>query len=175
VCFSCDLFSSLSSSLSASKVLITEFANDIDNPKAVLHLSEPSSATVIRRLNEKQEAQLAADAAMSQQKLPPFWSEPGEVISHSAYKPPPGADAAGGNSHKSEAVDRLLATLEQAQHAAPPSRALVATLKGLAPFIPLRNPASSDLQPHAFSRQVLRTAGSVHCLGYTFFGRTFAS
>jgi hypothetical protein len=103
----------------------------------VLHLSEPSSATVISRLQDRQEAQLAADAAAAQHKLPPFWAQPSDVVSHSTYKPPVAAGGAvvGSSSQKSEAVDRFLATLEQAQPAAPPSRALVATLKGLALLI----------------------------------------
>ncbi len=97
----------------------------------MLHLSEPSSATVISRLQDRHESQLAADAAASQHKLPPFWSKPDDVVSHSTYKPLAGGGVAvGSNSQKSEAVDRLLATLEQVQPAAPPSRALVATLKG---------------------------------------------
>ncbi len=97
----------------------------------MLHLSEPQSSTVISRLQDRQESQLAAEAAASQHKLPPFWSKPDDVVSHSTYKPVAGGSVAvGSNSQKSEAVDRFLATLEQVQPSAPPSRALVATLKG---------------------------------------------
>ncbi len=97
----------------------------------MLHLAEPSSATVISRLQDRQESQSAADAAASKHRLPPFWSKPDDVVSHSTYNPLAGGGvAAGSSSHKSEAVDRFLATLEQVQPSAPPSRALVATLKG---------------------------------------------
>ncbi len=90
-----------------------------------MHLSEPSSATVISRLRDRQEAQLAADTAAAKHKLPPFWSNPSDSISHSTHNA-----AAGGLSHNSEKVDQLLAKLEEVQPAAPPSRALVSTLKG---------------------------------------------
>jgi hypothetical protein len=96
----------------------------------VLHLSEPSSATVISRLQDRHEAQLAADAAAAKFKHAPFWSEPSDVVSHSTYNPPLGG-VVSSNSSKSEAVDRLLATLEQVQPAPPPSRPIVASLKGL--------------------------------------------
>jgi hypothetical protein len=130
------------------QVLITEFANSIDNPKAVLHLSEPSSATVISRLQDRQEAQLAADAAAAQHKLPPFWAQPSDVVSHSTYKPvAAGGAVVGSSSQKSEAVDRFLATLEQVQPAAPPSRALVATLKGLALLISWSQPQAPNAAP----------------------------
>jgi hypothetical protein len=117
-----------------TQVKITEFANLIDNPKAMLHLSEPSSATVISRLQDRQESQIAADAAATKFKHPPFWKEPSDVVSHSTYKAPPGGAVAATNSSKSDAVDRLLATLEQVQPAPPPSRDIIASLKGLAPF-----------------------------------------
>ena len=97
----------------------------------VLHLSEPSSATVISRLQDRHEAQLAADAAAAKFKHAPFWSEPSDVVSHSTYNPPLGGGVVSSNSSKSEAVDRLLATLEQVQPAPPPSRPIVASLKGL--------------------------------------------
>ncbi len=60
-----------------------------------MHLSEPSSATAISRLQDRQEAQLAADAAAAKHKLPPFWSNPSDSVSHSTYNPPPGGAAAG--------------------------------------------------------------------------------
>jgi hypothetical protein len=114
-----------------AQVKITEFADLIDNPKVVLHLAEPSSATVISRLQDRREAQLAADAAAAKFKHAPFWSEPSDVVSHSTYNAPPGGSVVSSNSSKSEAVDRLLATLEQVQPAPPPSRPIVSSLKGL--------------------------------------------
>jgi hypothetical protein len=124
-----------------------------------MHLSEPSSATVISRLQDRQEAQLAADAAAAKHKLPPFWSNPSDSVSHSTYNPPPGGAAAGSFSHNSEKVDQLLAKLEEVQPAAPPSRALVATLKGY--FLSFSKLACSTHCPSHLVRQVLRACEGV--------------
>jgi hypothetical protein len=122
----------------------------------MLHLSEPSSATAISRLQDRQEAQLAADAAASKFKRAPFWSEASDVVSHSTYKPLPGVAVAASNSAKSEMVDRLLATLEQVQPAAPPSRDIIASLKGAIPYLPFRPPltAHNTPNPHPHYNQV---------------------